>query len=58
MVFWATFLSLVAIRLKHRQIMFMRLLPRVMPYGMHPIPDNLKDHHFEMPKVESFAEFM
>ena len=27
-------------------------------YGKHPIPDNLEDIHFEMPKRESFAEFM
>jgi uroporphyrinogen-III decarboxylase len=27
-------------------------------YGRHPIPDNLEDIHFEMPKRESFAEFM
>jgi len=27
-------------------------------YGAHPIPDNLEDIHFEMPKRESFSEFM
>ncbi len=27
-------------------------------YGKHPIPDNLKDIQFELPKMESFAEFM
>jgi uroporphyrinogen-III decarboxylase len=27
-------------------------------YGRHPIPDNLEDIHFEMPKRESFVEFI
>ncbi len=27
-------------------------------YGSHPIPDNLEDVHFEMPKRESFLDFM
>jgi uroporphyrinogen-III decarboxylase len=27
-------------------------------YGAHPIPDNLEDIHFEMPKRESFSEFI
>ena len=27
-------------------------------YGRHPFPDNLEDIHFEMPKRESFAEFL
>ena len=27
-------------------------------YGMHPIPDNLEDIHFELPKRESFEEFI
>ena len=27
-------------------------------YGIHPIPDNLEDIHFEMPKRESFLDFM
>jgi len=27
-------------------------------YGRHPIPDNLEDIHFELPKRESFAEFI
>ncbi len=27
-------------------------------YGTHPIPDNLEDVHFEIPKRESFSEFI
>jgi uroporphyrinogen-III decarboxylase len=27
-------------------------------YGTHPIPDNLEDIHLEIPKRESFSEFM
>ena len=27
-------------------------------YGRYPIPDNLEDVHFEMPKRESFSEFL
>jgi uroporphyrinogen-III decarboxylase len=27
-------------------------------YGAHPIPDNLEDIHFEIPKRESFSEFI
>jgi uroporphyrinogen-III decarboxylase len=27
-------------------------------YGTHPIPDNLEDIHFEIPKRESFSEFL
>ena len=27
-------------------------------YGTHPIPDNLENIHFEMPKRESFSEFL
>jgi hypothetical protein len=27
-------------------------------YGKHPIPDNLDDIHFEIPKRESFSQFL
>ena len=27
-------------------------------YGRHPIPDNLEDIHFEIPRRESFSEFL